>query len=328
MYSSRFVRRLLISLMSIVAIILGTVGVASQAQAAASRTWTVYVGSQSPSGQIQGMAFATPDISINVGDTIHYVVKSMEPHTVSFTDASCPANGFDFSKTCMFAKTATSISAPGEFRSSGILSTEATDLGPAVTSWDLTFTGVGDYAYVCYLHGFEVAPGHYVGMAGKVHVRAAGTPYPQTQNEIDAAYHQARSAAIDDGNTIWDAARDASTPHHIFVGASDDMAMVMAFIKQRAVINVGESITFDTSRNHAPVPHTVTIDTEPGSVFDVVGTPTNYTGGTLSSGILIPPGFGAPLPSTFTVTFNKAGTYDVYCMLHDGMGMVATIVVH
>lgn len=327
MKTSHIVRRLLISLMSVLALVLGTAGVASQAQAATSKTWTVYVGSQSTSGQIEGMAFATPDITINVGDTIHFVVKSMEPHTVSFTDASCPADGFDFSKLCMRTRTDQAISAPGEFRSSGILSTEATDLGPAQTTWDLTFTGVGDYAYVCYLHGFEFAPGHYAGMAGMVHVNAAGTPYPQTQSEINAAYRDARGAAIDDGNTIWGAARDASTSHHVFVGAADDTAMVMAFIKSKVTINVGESVTFDTSRNHVPVPHTVTIGTEPASVFDVVGTPSNYTGGTLSSGIVFPPGFGAPFPSTYTVTFNTAGTYTVYCMLHDDMGMVGTIVV-
>lgn len=327
MRSARPLRRFLVSVLGAFALVLGTIGFTTPSQAATPTTWTVYVGSQSPSGQIEGMAFASADVSINVGDTIHFVVESMEPHTVSFPGTSCPAVGFDPNIACMSQRTVSPITSPSDFRSSGILSTEATVLGPPQTSWDLQFNGTGDFAYVCYLHGFQTAPGHYAGMAGMVHVRAAGTPYPQTQADIDASFSAARSAAIEDGNAIWGDAREAADPHHVFVGASDMTAMVMAFAKQRSIINVGESITFDLARNTVPVPHTVTFGPEPASL-DATGEPTNFTGGTLSSGILLPPGFGPPGSSSYTVRFNKAGTYTVYCMLHDDMGMVGTIVVH
>jgi plastocyanin len=130
----------------------------------------------------------------------------------------------------------------------------------------------------------------------------------------------ARAAVIADGERIWSGARSAADAHHVFVGVSDEMAMVMAFTRPHVTVHVGESVTFEWSKNAVPVPHTVTFGEEPASLGPV-GDPTHYAGGTLSSGIVVAPS------STFTVTFTKAGTYSYLCMLHDHMGMVGSVTV-
>ena len=63
---------------------------------------------------------------------------------------------------------------------------------------------------------------------------------------------------------------------------------------------------------------TVVFGPEPTNLFVPVGNPTNFAGGQLNSGILLP-------GSSFTVTFTKAGTYHYICGLHDYLGMVGTV---
>lgn len=288
----------------------------ASAQAATPTTWTVTVGSESPNHMIQGMNYGPSDIYINVGDAVHWVADSMEPHTVSFIDDAHPMAPFSPAIGYMVERTPEeAISAPGEFRSSGIIGTMSDDiLPPARGSYDLTFAGVGDYTYYCYIHG--------TAMKANVHVRAAGTPYPHTQQWYNVQTSKARAAVIRDGQHLWTGMRTAADAHHVYVGASDMTAMVMAFTRSHTTIRVGESVTFDLSKNSPDTPHTVTFLPEPKSPFFVpVGDPAHYAGGTLNSGVL------TSASGPYTVTFTEAGTYDYVCMLHDTMGMVGSVTV-
>jgi plastocyanin len=309
-----------LALATMLAAVSATYGV-SAAGASTATTWTVQVGQQSHNGAIQGMAYGPGEIWIDVGDTVHWVANSMEPHTVSFLDAAHPPGPFDPSGYMVVPTPETTIDAPGEFRNSGIIATMSDPaLPPAVTSYDLTFTGPGDYHYMCYLHG--------QAMQGTVHVRDAGTPYPLSQRDYNAQANAIRSGVLDDGYAQWGADREASDAHHVFVGSADSMAMVMRFVNEKVTIRTGETVTFDWGRNAAPVPHTVTFGDEPPTLAPV-GDPTDYSGGTLSSGAMLGPLFMPPgAPSTYAVTFTAPGTYHYLCMFHDGMGMVGTVVVH
>jgi plastocyanin len=314
-------RHLLRALLAVLIALATGFGIAAlspaSAHAVTSTTWTVQVGSESPHGQIQGMNYGPGEIWIDVGDTVHWVAAAMEPHTVSFVDATHPAvefNPFDPSLAYMVTRTPqTTISEPGQYRNSGVMDTVVEDLLPLpqFRSYDLTFTGPGNYTYLCYVHG--------VTMSGVVHVRAAGTPYPHSQHWYSAEARMERAAVIADGERIWSSARSAADAHHVFVGVSDTTAMVMAFTRSHVTVHVGESVTFDWGKNAFPVPHTVTFGPEPAAPVPV-GDPTHYAGGTLSSGILL-------APATYKVTFTKAGTYGYLCMLHDHMGMVGSVTV-
>lgn len=285
-----------------------------------TKTWKVLVGAQSRSGAIQTMAYGPKKIWINAGDTVHWVANSMEPHTVSFINAKHPAVPFDPSITYMTAPTAKhTIARPGQFRSSGIMAPDPDALFPdAIKTYDLTFVKPGRYRYLCYLHG--------KAMSAVVVVRKAGTPYPHTQAEYDAMARRASNADIEHGLNLWADALGAADSHHVFAGAADMRVMVNRFIAPDVVVKVGESVTFDLARNAFPVPHTITFGPTPPNPFAPTGDPTNYQGGALSSGVILPPGFGPP-PSTFTVKFTKAGTYPYVCLLHAGMGMIGQVVV-
>ena len=281
-----------------------------------ARTWHVYVGEQSANGAIQGMQFLPGDIWINVGDKVHWTADSMEPHTVSFLAANALPGQFTGDPSMTNQMPQLTIGSPGEVRNSGILSTiQFGELPRTIKSYDLTFTGPGNYPYYCFLHG--------VGMKGVVHVASAGAPYPHSQRFYDSQFRKGRAAVIADGFRLRGAALARSSSHHVFVGALDHMAMVMRFMRSHVAIRVGQTIDFDASMNNGdPVPHTVTFGQEPSGPVRV-GDATNFIGGNLSSGVIPTGGPGAH----FVVTFNKAGVYHYICQFHDGMGMVGTVVV-
>ena len=325
---SRGAIRLRASAAALMALVLGSVFLSPTPASATSppggpRTWHVHVGEQSASGALQGMAFLPGDITINVGDTVHWTADSLEPHTVSFVDASHPLAPFSPAIAYMVAPTTQSSIAPGQFRNSGIMASMSDPaLPPARQAYDLKFTAPGDYTYYCYLHG--------AGMIGRVHVNAAGTRYPLTQQQYDRMFRQGRAAVIADGRALWANARRQANDHHVFVGAADMRALVMRFTRPTVTIRVGETVTFDANLNQVPVPHTVTFGAEPANPGMPVGDPLHYDGvGPLNSGLMFAAPFGIPNVSrdTFPVTFTKAGTYHYICIFHDGMGMSGTVVV-
>lgn len=281
-------------------------------------TWTVTVGSQSATGAVQGMNYGPGTIWIDKGDTVRWVARSMEIHTVSFTDAAHPATPYSPTTRYMNARTTQkAISRPGQFRNSGILATMSAP--GQFRTYSLRFTGTGTYHYICYVHG--------KAMVGTVVVRKAGARYPFTQAQYSQQARAADNATVEDGLGLWDRAMGSATSTHIYVGAADMRAMVMKFISGNVSVHVGDSITFDMAKNAIPVPHTVTFGEEPPNPAVPMGTPDNFQGGNLNSGILLPPHFGPPGSSSYTVTFTKAGVYPYVCMLHDQMGMKGTITV-
>lgn len=286
---------------------------------AKAKTWKVMVGAQSSSGAVQTMGYGPKKIWINAGDTVRWVANSMEPHTVSFADADHPAVEFDLATTYMTAQTSKHTIKRGQFRSSGIMAPEPDAIFPdAIKTYDLKFLEPGKYRYVCYLHG--------QAMKAVVVVRKAGKSYPYTQADYNAMATEAANADIQHGLDLWSDAMGAADSHHVYMGTADMRVLVNRFIAPNVVVKVGESVTFDMARNTFPVPHTVTFGPPPANPFAPSGDPTNYQGGALSSGVILPPGFGPP-PTSFTVKFTKAGTYSYVCLLHAGMGMVGQVVV-
>ena len=296
---------------------------ASNAHAATptkARTWNVMVGAESSSGAIQTMAYGPKKIWINAGDTVHWVSRSMEPHTVSFIDAAHPSVEFDLGTAYMTDPMGKgTISKPGQFRSSGIMAPAPDVLWPdAVKTYDLKFMKPGRYPYLCYVHG--------KAMKAIVVVRKAGKPYPYTQADYNTMAVEGANADIEHGLNMWADALGSSDSHHVYMGAADMRVQVNRFIPGNVVVKVGESVTFDMAKNTFPIPHTVTFGPPPANPFAPAGDPTNFQGGALSSGVLLPAGFG-PGPSTFTVKFTKAGTYSYVCLIPAGMGMVGQVVV-
>jgi len=214
-------------------------------------------------------------------------------------------------------------------------------------SFTVTFPTAGNYDYVCLLHP---------KMTGKIHVQAAGAPYPH-----DQAYYDRQ--AIPDGNQLIATGRQLraqqlstalSGPGHdqVAAGAGDGFVAVDRFLPETIRIRVGETVVWN---NPDPVtPHTVTFGPEPLDPVPPAPAPatlselaflrvagvdsnppspqprhatitasTNRATTTINSAI-----FGGTSPRrTFSATFNASGSFSYTCLLHDEFGMKGAVIV-
>lgn len=316
MHRKSLLRRLALAVISATALAL-PVALGSNASAATGGplTWQVRVGAESPDMAVSAMKFLPNEVWVDVGDTVRWTAGSAEPHTVTFLTpgTSLPGfNPFDPSQTMPQGPSSYDGTA---YTNSGIIATQPifvfTD--PA-SSYALTFTATGDFTYYCLLHG--------VMMTGVVHVRAAGTAYPYTQQDYNRAGNDQAAAALFAGRTAYRQAiqAHATTGSQVQVGVDGEGFGVSRFVRDNVVVHVGETVSFATAGPGAP--HTVTFGQEPPglAILAPSGDPTHYSGGDLNSGVLAP---GVP----FNVTFTAAGKYHFICAIHDGMGMVGDVVV-
>lgn len=322
-------------------------------------TWTVLVGGEAgveeqeagPAGAWQFMRFYPDTITINVGDTIVWKQNSAEPHTVTFLkpgDKTAPLvipEGKD-SQRMIFNPDV--IMPQGSASYDGAALTGSGQMGGEPQfpkEYKLTFTKPGTYEYICAFHPM---------MKGKIIVQAAGQSYPQTQAQIDAAakaqLEADTQAALKVKPETTQAATRAgtkgSTIHEVKIGYGDGVMAWMRFSPANLTINVGDTVEW--TQADTDTPHTVSFldqGKEPEMVLaekQTAGPPklvlnpevlqpaggTTYSGrGYFNSGFIWGTKDPTPGPRTYSLTFDKAGTYKYTCILHDGMGMRGTITV-
>ncbi len=313
-----------VALVAVVALLVPVGALTAVAHATApGQTWVVQVGSQTPNRALQGMRFLPGEITIDAGDTVSWVARSAEIHTVTFFPGGGPQATlpeFDPTNAAQLTQQGGSTYSTATGFNSGLITTVHTgdDVGPfpptvpLVQKYSLTFPDPGTFTYYCLVHGKM--------MVGVVHVQAAGAPYPLTQAQYDEQARLERIGMRVTGNHLRRDLRAQSTRHKVFLGDDNGVVMVMRFVRPTVVIHRGQSVRFKNIGMGAP--HTVTFGTEPAppALFAPSGNPARYRGGDLNSGIL-------PPHSTFKVTFKKAGTFHYVCALHDFMGMVGKVVV-
>ena len=214
-------------------------------------------------------------------------------------------------------------------------------------SYTVTFANPGNYKLVCLVHS---------DMTGVVHVLAPSTPYPHAQNFYDNQGLTQAQALLNSFPTA-----PLVPPNQVLMGSllSDlsgggkQYAAYMRFFPQTITVNQGATVVFENDGTSEP--HTVTIvppgGTEPpppvliGATPDpnnsgVDGTIPNAVGCGAAGSTCFNSGFIAPanqdqqgLPQTPTgvtralVTFNTAGVYSYYCILHDDLGMLGKVIV-
>lgn len=308
-------RRLVLAVLSVTALAIpGALG-SSASAAPGAVTWHVRVGAETPDMAVTAMAFLPKEIWVNAGDTVHWTSNSAEPHTVTFLapGSTLPEfNPFDPSQT---GPVGSSVMDGSAYANSGIMATQPifvfTD--PA-TTYSLAFPTAGNFTYYCLLHGLM--------MTGTVHVRAAGTAYPYTQQDYDRAGTQQANAVLNHGRDAWRDARQthATNGRRVLVGVDGEGFGVSRFVRDHVVVHVGQTVSFYVAGPGAP--HTVTFGEEPPglAILAPSGDPTHFAGGDLNSGVLAP---GAP----FDVTFTTPGKFPYICAIHDDMGMVGDVLV-
>ena len=302
-----------ITLISIMLVMLFSVSNGAVHAAPRHYTWYAQVGVASSDQALQGKVFLPGVLWIDKGDTVVWTVKTGEIHTVTFLRPGQKEPTFSDSDPQQTNKQGGSHYDGKSYFNSGVLSSY-----PAfhmATKYSLTFDVTGNFTYYCLVH---------TPMTGLIHVRPAGTRYPFSQRSYNQQVSKAAHVILQNASKLTQEATDLSNSHFIIDGIGKGSAMVMRFFPQRAVIHVGDSITFVNT--DAIEPHTVTFGVAQPNDFVPYGNPTAFDGtAPLNSGFIgADPGWFGMI---YTVKFVKAGTFAFRCDLHDYMGMLEKIVV-
>jgi plastocyanin len=215
-----------------------------------------------------------------------------------------------------------------------------------LSSYTVTFENPGNYKLVCLIHA---------DMTGVVHVAAPSAAYPHPQNFYDNQGLTQAQALLNSLPTppIVVPNQVLMTGELTATGGGKQYLAIMRFFPQTVTVNQGATVLFEN--DSADEPHTVTFlptgGTEPpapvtpGGTFDpnnssVDGSIPNGVGCGVAGATCFNSGLIGPasqdqlgLPQTPTgvtralVTFNTAGVYNYYCILHDDLGMLGQVIV-
>jgi plastocyanin len=230
----------------------------------------------------------------------------------------------------------TTLSSPAETASSGLMRLLTAPQNQPPAPYTLTFPNAGVYHYQCAVHP---------SMHGVVIVKpwSVGTPSAATE----AAQAQAElGKAIADVRRVQKTKPEKALTVFVGLGHAATGAEITAFSPARISVHVGDTVRFvnhDQADIHTVTfgkpkttgkieqnfiaQHGTTLAVSPLGAYpsDPPGKPVSYDGsnhgnGYLNSGLLQPKGAPASAgPSSFAVTFTKAGTYHYECVIHSNM---------
>jgi plastocyanin len=302
---------------------------APRAQAATTLNVGVGVGS----GTLSGNAYLPGDVTILVGDSIHWTIESDEPHSVTFGNgpAGVPPDEWPVTGlTGAVPPPPATANLTGTYAGSGFLNTGLLFKGSTAT---VQFTAAGTLPYICVIHP---------GMSGTVNVVASGTTTTQAEADAkaqltrdaltgaEAALAASAEAAVteterSDGTSLWNIFTAAVQPPGPLPGGGTGYLELLRFIPPSLDIEEG-----DTVRWTAPSTHTVTFPAagqDPTTIDPFTTPPTTnstYDGSSFyHSGLLGIPAPGAP--NTYELTFPDAGTFNYICALHIFLGQTGVI---
>lgn len=316
--------------------------------------------------------FYPEQLTINVGDTIMFKHNSgLDPHTATFPGPMSALPAFfnlppgpqqgpppprlEVNPLILFPQGGNSVDG-SQFVSSGVI---ATDI-PGPHEFSVSFPKAGTYQYICLVHTEQYPDGTRKPMVGTVTVQAAGSAYPMTPAQVDAA---AKAAIEADRSVVASSEPKAHEPavttrastngaqiHRVNSGyyatASNNADNIdyLRFAPKVLTINVGDTVEWASPTEHSF--HNVLFGEEPAlfnfepqpagppkvfvptEVFFPVGPNVHSGTGIYSSGIIRgsgdPPG---PFGTSYALTFTQPGRYEYICALHYNQGMDGTIVV-
>jgi len=303
----------------------------------AAAKYTVFAGGGRAGISVD--AFRPGVVNVNVGDTVDFTNPYEEIHTVSFLAGkkipelieTVPPIGSG-PPTIRINPDASKVVKADSFDGSAAFNSGILGKGQ---SFSVTFKKGGSFQLVCIVHPF---------MTATVNVLPEGTYVaPQAQRDAEAATNldnvvrAGEAAAASLRATQSAGAGGTSNWKLTFPPPGNLPYAVNRFVPSRLAIAVGDTVTWDNNVDGPP--HTATFlggtpapaPITPTASGDLVippnvafGTPQKAYDGTgyANSGIIAKdPG----LPTAYSLTFTRAGTYSYICILHADQGMAGVI---
>jgi plastocyanin len=303
--------------------------------AASPIKWTVLVGGATADTSIYANAFFPQTIEVGVGDTLTWTFEGF--HNVTFLSGGAAppfavpeGDKAYFNPQMLFPAGGRSYDGTG-FYTSGVPGPDGR------LSYTLTFTKPGRYEYVCTIHS---------GMRGMVVVKDKPTGTPAAALKRGRAEQAATLAAGRARFARLAVERNGTSFVVPLVGNSRQRYSLLRFTREPLVVPLGSTVTWamrDTFEVHTvtftsgekPPQFTVPEPQASGAPKVLLNpkaltptTATQYDGtGYVNSGLLFPPGNAGKLPSSFSLTFTKAGRFEYWCLVHADVGQRGIIVV-
>lgn len=304
----------------------------------AKHTWTVIAGGGTRDLAVVANAFYPRSLEVGVGDTIAWQFQGF--HTVTFLSGQQPpplevreGDKAYFNPKIFFPAGGKAYAGTG-FSNSG---TPALDPKAPPLKYSLTFTKAGTFRYDCLVHP---------GMSGTVTVKAHAKRSPAA---AASRGRRQQSATIKTGLAAWAAYTldvMGSTVVAPMLGDAKAGYSLLRFTPKPITVKPGTIVTWKMADPFEI--HTVTflggqkppefVLVEPQkqgppklAINPKAAAPTQtktYDGmGYVNSGILFAPGAPGNPPTSFSLTFTKAGRYDYVCLVHVAEGMKSTVIV-
>jgi len=322
----------------------------AKAPAASSRTYNVLVGWENPYMGIDIMAYFPDNITIHVGDTVHWLQNTNEIHTVTFLAGTepapliIPAPPPGDPSPLVFNPVAVDPAVPADglydgttYANSGLM---GRDPGQA-QEFSLTFTTAGTYDYLCLVHGMMMT-GEVVVVDGNIHIPSPNLAMARGIRQIAQKLAQVPGVMMAANMQVKppEMNGDGTVTHHVMIGYSDGQIDLMRFFPKWLMVRPGDTVVWEMSA-YNDAPHTVTFlngAEDPGLVTVVPpllylnpevfypqqpGQPLTLEG-IHSSGLMLPvPG------TTYTLVIGDmaSGIEEYSCLLHDSSGMEGTLII-
>ncbi len=237
------------------------------------------------------------------------------------------------------------------FVSSGVMAPTVPDFLPAGTpannTFSLVFDKPGTYTFVCLIHAGAMRGTVTVLPADAANVASQADLDAQAQKEIASLKGALKEVRAEAEQVQKDALPNGSSIYYVRAGWSDatsgDLTVqAFDFFPKVATIKAGDTIVWTSTYFHTvtfsppsmAVPDIAILKAQPSGppllllnpgVFDPARPTAAYDPSKFfNSGVI---GLFSPGGATWSLTFDKPGTYTYYCSVHDDIGMKATVVV-
>jgi plastocyanin len=308
-------------------------------------------------------AFLPTTLKIRAGDTVTWTIQSDEPHTVSFLGnqplpgIALPLPNSTKNELMFNPQIAFPSNQPGapievykgdNYINSGLMSkVPAAPNLPPNDKFSVKFDTPGFYKYICIIHGLQMQADLIVEPATEVNVPSQADIDKQVEAERVLLEDRVNSARAQGQRARQEPAANDTSVWYVKAGgvdfiSTDERAQAYDFLPKEVTIKAGDTVVWASPNVHS----VAFVPTPPDPLYIVPQPPVGDAPPViLMNPVAINPAKPAEVydPTKFfnsadigpfspgglswSLTFDKPGTYRYICILHKDLGMEGTVIV-